>query len=66
VDVFGIVNRDSEADGKYKEWVRKMRNVTSAPKLQSLPPTSEALAQNMSRAHIILCPGGNLEELSGP
>lgn len=49
---YGIANSDSEADGRYEVWMRKIRNVTSAPKLQSLPPTSEALAQNVARAHI--------------
>ena len=41
------------SDARYQVWLRKIGNKksTSAPKLKSLPPTSEAFAENVKRAH---------------
>jgi len=32
-------------------WAQKTRKPTAAPKLRGLPPTNEALEQNVNRAH---------------
>lgn len=39
---------------RYQVWTSKMRkrNITSAPKLHTLPPTSESFAENVKRAHL--------------
>ena len=38
---------------RYKIWLKKVsKNITSAPRLQTLPPTYGALNQNILRAHI--------------
>ena len=38
---------------RFAVWSTKMENskITSAPKLKSLPPTSDAFAQHVNRAH---------------
>ena len=42
---------------RYRMWLTKMakKKVTATPKLKSLPPTSEAFAENVKRAHLQTC-----------
>jgi len=42
------------SDVRVEVWSRKIgkKNITSAPELKSLPPTSEAFRENVKRAHI--------------
>ena len=41
------------SDVRVEVWSRKIcKNITSAPELKSLPPTSEAFRENVNRAHI--------------
>ena len=43
----------SLTDARQKIWSRKVsRSIGAAPKLQSLPPTNEAFAENVARAHL--------------
>jgi len=50
---YGEEDTDSANDARYKLWMKKVsKNIANAPKLQSLPPTDEALCQNVARAHI--------------
>ena len=40
-------------EARQKMWAKKVsRSVVSAPKLFSLPPTTESFAQNIARAHL--------------
>jgi len=51
------------SDVHVEVWSRKIgkKNITSAPELKSLPPTSEAFRENVKRAHN---PSSHLEVLS--
>ena len=40
-------------EARQKMWAKKVsQSVASAPKLSSLPPTTESFAQNAARAHL--------------
>lgn len=44
------------SDFRYKIWAAKFGNAASSiPKIQSLPPTSEAFIENVKRAHLQTC-----------
>ena len=44
------------SDVRYKVWAAKFgRSASSAPKIHSLPPTSEAFGENVKRAHLQTC-----------
>ena len=50
---YGRPECTSLTDARQKIWSRKVSQSTSAaPKLQSLPPTNEAFAENVARAHL--------------
>ena len=50
---YGENDTNSANDAMYNVWMKKVsKNVANAPKLQSLPPTYEALCQNVARALI--------------
>ena len=50
------VNENTMSDVRYKVWAAKFgRSASSAPKIQSLPPTSEAFGENVKRAHLQTC-----------
>lgn len=51
--MFGSVNGGTMSDFRYQIWTHKMarKNITSAPELKSIPPTSEAFKQHVLRAH---------------
>ena len=43
----------TKSDMRYKIWAAKFGNTaTSAPKIQSLPPSTEAFTENLKRAHL--------------
>ena len=50
---YGIKNDGDMSEMRYALWSTKMANrkITSAPKLKSLPPTADAFAQHVYRAH---------------
>ena len=50
---YGCASSESMSATRYEVWIGKTskRKVTGAPKLKSLPPTSEAFDQNVRRAH---------------
>ena len=50
---YGCASSESMSATRYEVWIGKtsIRIVTGAPKLKSLPPTSEAFEQNVRRAH---------------
>ena len=50
---YGCASSESMAATRYEVWIGKTSKgkVTGAPKLKSLPPTSEAFVQNVRRAH---------------
>ena len=49
----GSASSESLSATRYEVWISKTskRKVTGAPKLKSLPPTSEAFEQNVRRTH---------------
>lgn len=51
---YGSKKKDSMSQARIDVWSRKMAKpkLTKAPKLRSLPPTTEAFEQNVQRAHI--------------
>lgn len=51
---YGMKSALSMSELRYVVWAKKMANarVTSAPKLKNLPPTQEAFAQHVYRAHL--------------
>jgi len=51
---YGSTKRNSMSDLRVDVWSMKMakRNVTAAPQLKNLPPTTEAFEMNVRRAHI--------------
>ena len=60
-------NTDSASEARYNLWMKKVsRNIANAPKLQSLPPTDEALFQNIARAHIQVAVWRNSHEPHPP
>lgn len=49
----GKIKANSMSEMRYKMWAAKFGNgVTTAPKLPTLPPTTEAFAENVKRAHL--------------
>ena len=50
---YGSQNDGDMSEMPFAVWSTKMANpkITSAPKLKSLPPTSDAFAQHVNRAH---------------
>ena len=47
------VGEESMSDIRYKIWTTKFGNTaTSAPKIQALPPTTEAFIENVKRSHL--------------
>lgn len=64
---YGEGNADSASDARYKLWMKKVsKNIARSPKLKSLPPTDEALAQNVARAHIQVAVWRNSLEANPP
>ena len=54
-------------DARQKMWAMKVsRSVASAPKLSSLPPTTESFAQNATRAHLQVAVWRNALEPNPP
>ena len=52
----------SLTDARQKIWSRKVsQSIGAAPKLQSLPPTNEAFAENVARTHL---QNGNMPYIS--
>ena len=52
---YGVNVKEGEdmSDVRVEVWSRKIgKNITSAPELKSIPPTSEAFRENVKRAHI--------------
>ena len=50
---YGRLGCTSLTDARQKIWSRKVsQSIAAAPKLQSLPPTNEAFAENVARAHV--------------
>lgn len=50
---YGRPECTSLTDARQKIWSRKVsQSIGAAPKLQSLPPTNEAFAENVARAHL--------------
>jgi hypothetical protein len=51
---YGTKAKDDMSKARYEKWLSKVANrkVTTAPKLRSFPPTSEAFAENVKRAHL--------------
>ena len=50
---YGHPECTSLTDARQKIWSRKVsQSIGTAPKLQSLPPTNEAFAENVARAHL--------------
>jgi hypothetical protein len=54
-DCYGSKGKRTMSQIRYGTWQTKTgnRKVTTAPKLRSLPPTTEAFTQNVKRAHLI-------------
>ena len=47
------VGEETMSDIRYKIWTTKFGNTaTSAPKIQALPPTTEAFVENVKRSHL--------------
>ena len=47
------VGKETMSDIRYKIWTTKFGNTaTSAPKIQALPPTTEAFVENVKRSHL--------------
>lgn len=51
---YGSKTKDDLSEIRVETWSKKMgkKNITAAPELKSLPPTSEAFKENVLRAHI--------------
>ena len=54
---YGSTVQGSMSDIRYNIWLKKTskRKVTVKPKLQTLPPTTEAFRENANRAHLQAC-----------
>lgn len=54
---YGYTHVDTKTQERCMAWKNKTAksNIVSAPKLMSLPPTSEAFEQNVLRAHLQAC-----------
>ncbi|KAK3106543.1 hypothetical protein FSP39_022295 [Pinctada imbricata] len=54
---YGQKNLDSMSDVRFSIWLNKMgnKNAKNTPKLQCLPPTTEAFRENVKRAHFQAC-----------
>ena len=64
---YGHPECSSLTDARQKIWSRKVsRSIGSAPKLQSLPPTNEAFAENVARAHLQVAIWKQALELNPP
>ena len=64
---YGVENTQSANEARYRLWMKKVcKNIANAPKLQSLPPTEEALFQNIARAHIQVAVWKNALEPNPP
>ena len=54
-------------EARQKMWAKKVsRSVASAPKLSSLPPTTESFAQNVASAHLQVAVWRNILEPNPP
>lgn len=50
---YGFPNCKTLSEAREKSWTRKIsRSTASAPKLESLPPTTETFRENAMRAHL--------------
>ncbi|KAH9508496.1 hypothetical protein Btru_055357 [Bulinus truncatus] len=54
---YGCPDAGNMSDTRYAQWLSRTgkRKAKIAPKLKSLPPTSEAFEENVKRAHIQTC-----------
>lgn len=53
---YGKGNCTTTTEARIKLWHEKMgKNCSQAPQLSSLPPTNEAFAENIKRAHLQMC-----------
>ena len=52
---YGCKEDGQMSDIRYSIWLSKTRKAAFAPKLKSLPPTSEAFMENIKRAHLQAC-----------
>lgn len=55
--LYGVKNATSMSNVRYEVWKKKVSeiNVSTMPKLRTLPPTTEAFEENVKRAHHQVC-----------